>query len=277
MASSSAATPLHALAPEIRARSEASPQLSPLHAEASRLIESGEAESWTPVEILTWAIKKYHPGITLSASFGAPEGMMLLDMMHRIEPASRVFVLDTGRLPQATHDLIDRVRDRYDKRIEVIFPDSAAVQEMVREKGMNLFYESLENRQLCCWVRKVEPMRRHLANFDAYVTGLRRDQNVTRTETPKLLFDQSHSAKGGLLKISPLADWSHEQVMAYIAEYNVPMNRLHKAGYPSVGCEPCSRPVAPSDDPRAGRWWWENAETKECGLHVNEQEQGSGI
>jgi len=228
-----------------------------------------------PEEILTWAIGKYHPKLTLSASFGAPEGMVLLDMMHRIDPSSRVFVLDTGRLHQATFDLIDRVRDRYDKDIEVIFPDAEAVQAMVREKGMNPFYESLENRKLCCRIRKVEPLRRHLAQFDAYVTGLRRDQNVTRKDTPKVELDVGN---GGLVKINPIADWTHEQVMEYVGEHKVPTNRLHAEGYPSVGCAPCSRAIGPGDDPRAGRWWWENEETKECGLHVpDEQQDGLGI
>jgi phosphoadenosine phosphosulfate reductase len=145
---------------------------------------------------------------------------------------------------------------------------------MVREKGMNLFYESLENRRLCCRLRKVEPMRRYLADFDAYVTGLRRDQNVTRADTPKLQIDE---ANGGLVKINPIADWTHDAVWQYVRRHNVPTNRLHARGYPSVGCEPCSRAVAPGDDPRAGRWWWENADTRECGIHIDEEDQGSGI
>lgn len=228
-------------------------------------------EESSPHEILTWAIGKYHPRLTLSASFGAPEGMVLLDMMHRIEPTTRVFVLDTGRLHQATHDLIDRVRDRYDKQIEVIFPEAQAVQNLVREKGMNSFYETLENRKLCCRIRKVEPLRRHLQHFDAYVTGLRRDQNVTRKDTPKVELDVGN---GGLVKINPIADWTHEQVMDYVGEHRVPTNRLHAEGYPSVGCAPCSRAIGVGDDPRAGRWWWENEDTKECGLHVPDAHEG---
>ena len=135
---------------------------------------------------MIWAIKNFHPRIALSCSFGNVEGLVLLDMMHRIEPSSRVYVLDTGRLHQATYDLIDRVRDRYDKDVEVVFPEAAAVQAMVRKHGMNLFYESLENRQLCCRLRKVEPNRRYLAELDAHVTGLRREQGVTRTEVRKV-------------------------------------------------------------------------------------------
>ena len=252
------------------------PVLTDVSAESSRNehLHSFDAESMeqsSPEEILTWAIGKYHPSLTLSASFGAPEGMVLLDMMHRIEPESRVFVLDTGRLHQATFDLIDRVRDRYDKHVEVIFPEAEAVQEMVREKGMNPFYESLENRKLCCRIRKVEPLRRHLAKFDAYVTGLRRDQNVTRADTPKVELDVGN---GGLVKINPLADWTHEQVMDYVGEHKVPTNRLHAEGYPSVGCAPCSRAIGAGDDPRAGRWWWESEDTRECGLHVPDEQQG---
>ena len=227
--------------------------------ESSGLPALDESESWSAEEILTWAIGKYHPRLALSCSFGNPEGLVLLDMMHRIEPGARVYVLDTGRLHQATYDLIDRVRDRYDKTVEVIFPDAAAVQDMVRSHGMNLFYESLEKRRLCCGLRKVEPSRRYLAGLDAYVTGLRRGQNVTRAGARKLELDES---QGGLVKINPLVDWSGEQVWRYVREHDVPVNRLHAEGYPTVGCAPCTRAVGAGEDPRAGRWWWENAETQ---------------
>lgn len=238
-----------------------------------RFIQSGDAEPLGPQEILTWSIKNFQPRIALSCSFGAPEGLAILDMMHRIDPRSRVFVLDTGRLPQATHDLIDRVRERYDKQIEVLLPRAEDVQEMVRSRGMNLFYESIENRQQCCRVRKVEPLKRHLAGLDAWVSGLRRDQNITRANTPKIEVDYIH---GGMVKINPIADWTHEDVLAYTDAQNVPVNRLHDEGYPSVGCAPCSRAVPEGDDPRSGRWWWEQPETRECGIHVGEEE-GSGI
>jgi thioredoxin-dependent adenylylsulfate APS reductase len=237
-------------------------------------IRSGELERLSAEEVLRWAIERFHPRLALSASFGGPEGMALLDLMHRIEPASRVFVLDTGRLPQATYDLIDRVRDRYDKAVEIVFPEADAVQKMVREHGANLFYESVEKRQLCCRLRKVEPMRRTLAELDAWVSGLRRDQNVTRAETARVEIDR---ANGGLVKVNPLVDWTAEDVWAYVREHDVPVNRLHKLGYPSVGCDPCSRAIKEGEDPRAGRWWWEQPETKECGIHVGEEEEGSGI
>jgi phosphoadenosine phosphosulfate reductase len=222
---------------------------------------------------LIWAIKNFHPRLSLSCSFGNAEGLVLLDMMHRIEPTSRVYVLDTGRLHQATYDLIDRVRDRYGKNVEVVFPEAAAVEQMVREQGMNLFYESLEKRQLCCRLRKVEPNQRYLAELDGYVTGLRRTQGVTRSEVRKVEIEEPL----GLVKINPLADWSREQVWDYVRDHRVPVNRLHAEGFPSVGCGPCTRAVAEGDDPRSGRWWWENEDTRECGLHVGEEKDGSGI
>ena len=200
--------------------------------------------------------------------------VILIDMLHRIEAETRVYVLDTGRLHPATYDLIDRVRDRYGKIVEVVFPASDEVEEMVRQKGMNLFYESLENRKQCCQIRKVRPMRRHLEGFDAYITGLRRDQNLNRAEMQKVEID---STNGGLVKINPLVDWSHEQVLDYVGEHQVPINRLHSQGFPSVGCEPCTRAVGAGDDPRSGRWWWETDDVKECGIHVQEESDGSGI
>jgi phosphoadenosine phosphosulfate reductase len=222
---------------------------------------------------LVWAIKNFHPRLALSCSFGNPEGLVLFDMMRRIEPRARIFVLDTGRLHQATYDLIDRVRDRYDAEVEVVFPDTEAVQRMLREHGTNLFYESLEKRQLCCRLRKVEPNRRYLSALDAYVTGLRREQNVTRSGVRRVEVDEESS----LVKLNPLVDWTADQVWRYVRKHGVPVNRLHAAGFPSVGCAPCTRAVRPGEDPRAGRWWWENPETKECGLHVDEEAEGSGI
>ena len=246
----------------------------PIDDKLLRFVASSETDSLSPQEILTWTLKNFQPRIALSCSFGAPEGLVLLDMMHRIDPASRVFVLDTGRLPQETHDLIDRVRERYDKPVEVVFPRSDDVESMLRAHGTNLFYDSIEQRQLCCRIRKVEPLSRVLSDLDAWVTGLRRDQNVTRHNTPKVHVDYVH---GGIIKVNPIADWTHDQVMSYVAAYDVPTNRLHAQGYPSVGCAPCSRAVSAGADPRSGRWWWEQAETRECGIHAGEEEQGSGI
>jgi phosphoadenosine phosphosulfate reductase len=238
-----------------------------------RFIASGEAESLEAPEILSWAIKNFHPNLALACSFGAPEGMAVLDMLQRIEPGSRVFVLDTGRLPQATYDLIDRVRERYAKRIEVLFPQAEDVQKLVAERGLNLFYESVESRQLCCRIRKVEPLNRYLSGLEAWITGLRRDQTANRSEAPKVEIDSAH---GGIVKVNPIADWDADAVWRYIRSHDVPVNRLHAEGYPSVGCDPCSRAVPAGADPRSGRWWWEQEGDRECGIHV-EEEQGSGI
>ncbi|UCE86558.1 MAG: phosphoadenylyl-sulfate reductase [Deltaproteobacteria bacterium] len=237
-------------------------------------IESGRLESLEAHEILIWGVKNFHPRLSLATSFGGQEGMVLLDMLHRIEPESRVFLLDTGRLPQATYDLVDRVRDRYGKNIEVLFPRAESVQEMVRERGLNLFYASLEDRQRCCQVRKVEPLNRALSELDAWVSALRRDQGVTREKIRKVEIDTAH---GGIVKLNPLADWSFAQVEQYVSAHGVPVNRLHREGYPTVGCAPCSRAIRPGEDPRAGRWWWENPETRECGIHPGQEEGGSGI
>ena len=194
-------------------------------------------------------------------------------MLTRLEPGARVYMLDTGRLPEETHQLVDRVRDRYGVEVEVVLPEAEAVQKMVRQHGQNLFYESLEKRMLCCRLRKVEPNRRYLAELDAYVTGLRREQNVTRRDVRKVELED----EGRLVKINPLADWSRADVMEFVRENGVPVNRLHQRGFPTVGCAPCSRAIQPGEDIRAGRWWWENPEDKECGLHVGEEQDGSGI
>ncbi len=235
-------------------------------------IRSGAAELLSPQEILIWGLENFTDKLALSCSFGAPEGLVLLDMMHQIDPASRVFVLDTGRLPQATYDLIDRVRDRYGKTVEVIFPDAERVRSMVRDNGLDLFYESVEKRELCCRIRKVEPLNRFLSGLDAWVTGLRRGQSRARGKTAKIEIDRAHA---GITKLNPLADWSREQVLDYVKEHEVPINRLHAEGYPSVGCDPCSRAIGPGDELRSGRWWWENSDLKECGIHL--EEKGSGI
>jgi phosphoadenosine phosphosulfate reductase len=160
---------------------------------------------------------------------------------------------------------MDAIRERYGISVEVYFPDATKVQEMVRTHGLNLFYRSIEERKLCCAVRKVEPLNRALKELNAWMTGLRREQAVTRAGVSKVELDKDH---GNILKINPLVDWSYDEVWNYIRENNLPVNRLHKQGYPSIGCAPCTRAVKPGEDLRAGRWWWENPETKECGLHI---------
>ena len=213
-----------------------------------------------------------HPRFVVKLAPGQRQHIRrLLTRQDREQPlGARDFVTQAVQSRRPTHDLIDRVRERYDKEVEVLYPRAEELQQMVGENGVNLFYESLEKRKLCCRIRKVEPMRRYLATLDGYVTGLRRDQNVTRTDTPKVLIDQTY---GGIVKINPIADWTQDQVWQYVRKHDVPVNSLHQSGYPSVGCEPCTRAIKPGEDERAGRWWWENPETKECGLH----EQGAGI
>ena len=226
-------------------------------------------------EILRWGLDTFAPRIALSASFGSPEGMVLLDMMHNIDPArTRVFTIDTGRLHQETYDLMDRVRTRYEVEVEVYFPRPEAVQAMVRQHGLNLFYDSVDLRRKCCGVRKVEPLDRALADLDAWIAGLRPEQSVTRGDVRAVEIDEVH---GGRIKLNPLVRWTREDVMTYVDRNHVPVNRLHDQGYPSVGCVPCTRSIQPGEDERAGRWWWENADERECGIHVGYEEKGSGI
>ncbi|MEM2911671.1 MAG: phosphoadenylyl-sulfate reductase [Candidatus Bathyarchaeia archaeon] len=213
-------------------------------------------------QVLKWALNKFHPKIAIASSFGA-EDVVLIDMASKIIPKPRVFTLDTGRLHQETYSLMDRIRERYAIDIELYFPETSAVEEITRKYGVNLFYKSVELRELCCKVRKVEPLKRALASLDAWITGLRREQAPTRSTVKKVEYDQN-----GKLKINPVADWTNQQVWDYIKEYNVPYNPLHDQGYPSIGCLPCTRPVKRGEDPRSGRWWWEKGAHKECGLHL---------
>lgn len=235
---------------------------------------SEELESKTAQEILAWALAAFHPRIALAASFGA-EDMVIIDMLMRLDPKARIFTLDTGRLPAETYTLMEATRERYGLAIEVYFPEAEAVEKMVRAHGVNLFYQSVENRKLCCHVRKVEPLGRALASLDAWITGLRRDQSVTRTSVEKVEVEVEH---GGIVKVNPLADWTWDQVWAYLRAHRVPYNALHDRGYPSIGCAPCTRAVAPGEDPRAGRWWWErDPAAKECGLHPAEPGAGQAV
>ena len=226
-------------------------------------------------DVLRWGFDHFAPRIALSASFGSPDGLVLLDLMHQIDPGkTRVFTLDTGRLPQETYNLIDRVRDRYEIEVEIYFPDPARVQKMVRQFGMNLFYESEEKRKLCCGVRKVEPLERALSGLDAWISGLRPEQSVTRANVSAVEIDDLH---GGRVKLNPLAAWTKDDVWAYVRQHAVPVNALHAQGYPSVGCAPCSRAIREGEAERAGRWWWERPENRECGIHTGYEEEGSGI
>ena len=216
----------------------------------------------TPEAIIAWAASTFEPGrIALASSFGA-EDQVLTHILAQISPRIEIFTLDTGRLFPETYELIEETRKRYSIDIQVLFPEREAVESMVAEHGVNLFYTSVELRRSCCGVRKVAPLRRKLATLDAWVTGLRRDQVASRADVSSLDWDEAH----GIAKLNPLADWTIERVFTYLHEHRVPYSPLHDRGFPSIGCAPCTRAVAPGEDPRQGRWWWESA-TKECGLH----------
>ena len=187
--------------------------------------------------------------------------MVIVDMAAKIFPDIRVVTLDTGRLPAETYDMIEAVRARYGIRVEVVSPNAEEIEAMVTRHGPNLFYESVPLRSLCCHFRKVRPLERKLQEFDAWMVGLRRSQSESRADLQKI------DDVNGRLKISPLADWTAEQVRTYIAEHDVPEHPLYSRGYPSIGCEPCTRAIEAGETERAGRWWWEQGSAKECGLH----------
>ena len=187
-------------------------------------------------------------------------------MFARINPEARIFTLDTGRLHSHTYDVMDRTREKYGISIEVLFPDTAEVEEMVRDRGINLFRKSIENRQLCCKVRKTNPLNRYLKTLDGWITSIRADQTEQRSDSKNFEIDYMH---GRMLKINPILDWTIDQAWDYVRKNDVPYNRLHDMGYPSIGCEPCTRAVEEGEDPRAGRWWWEQGSDKECGIHFS--------
>jgi phosphoadenosine phosphosulfate reductase len=202
---------------------------------------------------------------TLASSLGA-EDMVLTDLLARHAPEIEVFLLDTGRLHAETYDLLARVQRQYGKtlRVRVYYPDAQALQRYVETHGINAFYDSVELRKACCGIRKVEPLRRALAGKKSWITGMRRQQSVTRASMPLEEWDAEH----GLHKFNPLAEWTEQEVWQYIRSHGVPYNALHDQHYPSIGCAPCTRAIAVGEDIRAGRWWWEDAAGKECGLHV---------
>jgi len=215
-------------------------------------------------ELLAWAYQTFGDRVAFASSFGA-EDVVVLDHIAKYAPKLRVFTLDTGRLHEETYDVMERVRAKYGLSIEVTFPDQAKVEALERAKGFYSMRVSIENRKECCNIRKVEPLKRVLSTVDAWITGLRREQAVTRTDTPKAEVDQGF---GGIIKLNPIIEWSEPEVWAYIKQHEVPYNALHDRSFPSIGCSPCTRAIAAGEDVRAGRWWWENPEQKECGLHV---------
>ena len=216
----------------------------------------------TPQEVLTWALGNYDK-ISLASSFGA-EDVTLIDMIAKIKPDAHVFTLDTGRLNAETYEVIAKVQQKYPQlQLRIMFPQAEAVEQMVSDKGINLFYDSVENRKQCCFIRKVEPLGRATKGLDAWITGLRRDQTANRSTMETVELDGDRN----IAKINPLIDWSNDQVWEYIHANEVPYNALHDQNFPSIGCAPCTRAVAAGEDLRAGRWWWEMS-NQECGLHV---------
>lgn len=216
----------------------------------------------SPEETLSWFIKEYGGKVAFSTSLGA-EDQVITHIIDRMGQSLKIFTLDTGRLFQETYDLLDITRKKYRQSIDIYFPDRSQVEEMVNSKGVNLFYNSIENRQLCCQIRKIEPLKRALSGMKVWVTGMRKEQSVTRTQTDLIEWDPVYE----IIKINPLIQWSGEQVWQYINAWKIPVSDLHSKGYPSIGCLPCTRAIQPGEDLRSGRWWWELPEFKECGLH----------
>lgn len=213
-------------------------------------------------EALDIVIKEFGDKIVFASSLGA-EDQVITEMIAGIDKRVKIFTLDTGRLFPETYETLERTTNRYGMPIEVYFPDSRHIEEMVRSRGINLFYESVENRKLCCHIRKIEPLNRAFIGMEAWICGLRREQSVTRQDMKLVEWDDQNK----LIKINPIIDWTETQVWDYIAEKNIPYNKLHDKGFPSIGCQPCTRAIQPGEDIRAGRWWWESPQNKECGLH----------
>jgi thioredoxin-dependent adenylylsulfate APS reductase len=214
-------------------------------------------------ETVAWSLEEFGSKIAVVTAFQA-EGVVLIDIARALGKQVRVITIDTGRLPPETYELIDQVRGRYDVDVEVVFPGSPMVESMVGRHGVNLFYRDSVLRELCCHVRKVLPLERALHGLDAWMTGLRRGQNDTRASAPRVGLDDKHD---GIVKVSPLVDWTPDQVWEYVRAHKVPYSTLYDAGYTSIGCAPCTRAVAPGEHERAGRWWWETDGDKECGIH----------
>jgi len=224
-----------------------------------------DLEKKSAEEILQWALGHFGSKIVLASSFQREESV-LIDMLFKIAGKNfRVFTLDTGRLNEETYEVMERVREKYGIQIEAQFPDREAVEKLEREKGLYSFRESVENRKECCAIRKRVPLDRALAGMDAWITGLRSEQAETRKDTPKVQIDVPRK---GILKLNPLVDWTTPQVWDYIKVNKVPYNKLHDMGYPSIGCAPCTRAVKEGESIRSGRWWWEDPNQKECGLHT---------
>ena len=224
-----------------------------------------ELDDREPQEILAWALETFGDRVSICTSFQS-DGMAILDMATRVAAGVRVFTVDTGRLPQETYDFMEAVRRRYGVTVDVYLPETREVETMVKRNGVNLFYQAVPLRLACCDIRKVRPLRRALHDLDAWITGLRRDQWASRANIRKVELDHDH---GGLLKINPLADWTEAEVQAYLRAHDVPSHPLYAKGFRTISCAPCTRAVAPGEDARSGRWWWEVNAPKECGMHCS--------
>ena len=224
------------------------------------MFSSFPSSGTSPQDLLEWAMSQYGDRFAITTSFQR-EGMVLLDMAVSLNRRVRVLTLDTGRLPEETYTMIERVRERYEISVEMVQPEGREVEAMVTQHGPNLFYGSVPERKLCCQIRKVRPLKRKLAELDAYAVGLRREQSATRESVAAV------SEVGGKVKLSPLAEWSATQVGEYLAANEVPEHPLYAQNYPSIGCGPCTRATTEGEGERAGRWWWEESADKECGLH----------
>lgn len=215
-----------------------------------------------PEQLLKFFLAKYAHRIALASSLG-PEDQVLTDMILKIGKSARIFTIDTGRLFPETYSLIDKTNLKYGIKMEIFFPENKEVEGFVNANGINAFYESIDKRKTCCRVRKIQPLLRALSTLDVWICGLRQAQSVTRTGLEIIEWDEANN----LIKVNPLAKWSEQDVWQYIKANNIPVNALHSKNYPSIGCQPCTRAVNEGENIRAGRWWWENPEHKECGLH----------
>ena len=221
-----------------------------------------QTKEMTAFELLSFLINKESKDLAFATSLGI-EDQVITEMISSLDSSIRIFVLDTGRFFPETYDLIERTNSRYNIKIEIFFPNAESVENMVNKKGINLFYNSAENRQLCCRIRKIEPLKRALKDVKIWITGLRNEHSVSRAESSRIEWDDTNQ----LIKVNPLIDWKEKNVWDYISKKNIPFNSLYNKGFKSIGCQPCTRAVDLGENPRAGRWWWENNENKECGLH----------
>ena len=237
-----------------------------MEASVAGVYDFTELEKKTSKEILRWAGEQFGKEVGFSSSF-SPEDVIIIDILARLNSPVKIFTLDTGRLNDETYKVMETIRNKYGITIEIMFPDGDRVEKMVKDKGFYSFYKTLENRKECCRIRKIEPLGKALAELQAWITGLRREQSETRIDMHKVEIDKANNS---IYKINPLIDWTEVQVWEYISTNEVPYNELFDKGYKSVGCAPCTRAVKTVDDQRAGRWWWESPESKECGLHVKE-------